>query len=79
MQNYTRRDFTKLALATVPAVGLAGALSPARLLAADTKPNSRFAGVQIGLNVPYSFGNPLMSGDEILANCVQLGFSLVSN
>jgi sugar phosphate isomerase/epimerase len=75
MQTYSRRDFTKLALATVPAVGLAGALSPTRLLAADAKPNSRFAGVQIGLNVPYSFGNPLMSGDDILANCVNLGFS----
>src|SRR5690606_4482243 len=31
----------------------------------------------IGLNVPYSFGNPLMSGDEILANCIQLGLSAV--
>jgi sugar phosphate isomerase/epimerase len=31
----------------------------------------------VGLNVPYSFGNPLMSGDEILKNCLQLGLSAV--
>ena len=41
------------------------------------KPNSKVAGVQLGLNVPYSFGNPLMSGDDILKNCVQLGLSAV--
>ena len=43
--------------------------------AAGAKPNSNVRGVQIGLNVPYSFQNPAMSGDEILANCVQLGLS----
>jgi sugar phosphate isomerase/epimerase len=32
-------------------------------------------GVQIGLNVPYSLKNPAMSGDDILASCVQLGIS----
>ena len=41
------------------------------------KPNSKVAGVQVGLNVPYSFGNPLMNGDEILRNCLQLGLSAV--
>ena len=31
----------------------------------------------MGLNVPYSFASPLMSGDDILKNCVQLGLSAV--
>jgi sugar phosphate isomerase/epimerase len=71
---YTRRDFTKLALAALPAAGLFTA-SPLR--GAAGKPDSKFAGVQIGLNVPYSFKNPAMSGDEILANCRKLGLSAV--
>ncbi len=70
---YTRRDFTKLSFA---ALAGAGALSVVdRLGAADAKPNSKIAGVQLGLNVPYSFGNPLMTGDEVLAACVKLGLS----
>ena len=79
MSTYTRRDFAKLALAAVPAAGALTALH--RLGAAEKpakpsgRPNSRVNGVQIGLNVPYSFGNPGMSGDEVLANCVQLGVS----
>lgn len=73
MTHYTRRDFTKLALAALPA---AGALSFAPSLhAASGKPNSKVRGVQIGLNVPYSFKNPAMDGDEVLANCVKLGLS----
>jgi sugar phosphate isomerase/epimerase len=81
MSSYTRRDFTKLALAALPAAGLLSAAGSLR--AADKpakgmgKPNSKVAGVQIGLNVPYSFKNPIMSGDEILENCVKLGFSAV--
>jgi len=45
--------------------------------ARPTKPNSKFAGVQIGLNVPYSFANGSMGGDDILRNCLQLGLSAV--
>jgi sugar phosphate isomerase/epimerase len=41
------------------------------------KPNSKFAGVQVGLNVPYSFASGSMSGDDILKNCLQLGLSAV--
>src|SRR5947199_8104309 len=51
-----------------------------RTSAAETtvgKPNSKFAGVQVGLNVPYSFANASMSGDDILNNCLQLGLSAV--
>lgn len=79
MKPHTRREFTKLSLAALPAAGLLSIMN--RLSAAEApaqpsgKPNSKMAGVQLGLNVPYSFGNPLMSGDDILKNCVQLGLS----
>ncbi len=73
---YTRREFTKLSLA---ALSGAGWLSWTSWLGAAErgKPNSKVAGVQLGLNVPYSFANPLMSGDDILRNCVQLDISAV--
>jgi hypothetical protein len=79
MMPSSRRDFAKISLAALTAA----ALSPrwGQLRAADApaaaagKPNSKYAGVQIGMNVPYSFGKNDMSGDEILTNCVQLGFS----
>lgn len=71
MTALSRRDFTKLALAA-SALPLAPALR-----AAATIPDSKVRGVQIGLNVPYSFRNPAMSGDEVLANCVKLGLSAV--
>lgn len=79
MLHYTRREFAKMSLAALPGAGLLSALN--RLRAAETpvrspgKPNSKVAGVQIGLNVPYSFSSPRMSGDDILKNCVQLGLS----
>ena len=77
----SRRTFTKLALAALPGANLLGVLN--QLSAAETpanppgKPNSKVAGVQIGLNVPYSFSVAQMSGDEILKNCIQLGLSAV--
>ena len=61
MTSYSRRDFARLALFGLPAARLLPAVRP------------RYAGVQIGLNVPYSFGNNNMSADEVLRNCVQLG------
>src|SRR6185503_6049627 len=75
MTPYTRRDFAKLALTALPAAGLVSMLRPAGAAESAAKPNSKVRGVQIGLNVPYSFKNPLMSGDETLKNCVQLGIS----
>jgi sugar phosphate isomerase/epimerase len=69
MSLHTRRDFTKLALTTLCSAS-------AGLRAAEAaKPNSKVNGVQLGLNVPYSFHEPLMTGDEILARCLQLGLS----
>jgi sugar phosphate isomerase/epimerase len=61
----TRRDLGKLAIAAIPA---------ARLLA---KQNSDWGGVQVGLNVPYSYGNNNMSADETIAKTVELGLSAV--
>lgn len=61
--NYTRRDIGKLALAAMPA---------ATLLA---KPNSKFGGVQIGINVPYSFRGMPGGADDILQYMTQLNLS----
>ncbi len=73
---YTRRELGKLALATLPAARLA--TGPLAVLdAAAAKPDSKVKGVQIGLNVPYDFGNNLMSGDEVLDNCLKLDVSAV--
>jgi sugar phosphate isomerase/epimerase len=79
MSSYTRREFAKLALAAIPAAGALSSLSSVRAASAGAtpKPNSRVAGVHIGLNVPYSFGEPTLSGQEILNRCVQLGLSAV--
>jgi sugar phosphate isomerase/epimerase len=50
---YTRREFGKLALASVPAVALAGN-AEALFGAMEAKPNSVFGGVQIGA-ITYSY------------------------
>jgi len=71
---YTRRELGKLALAGVPAAGIL--LKSGAGIAAG-KPNSKWAGVQVGLNVPYSFGNNMMTGDETLDRCLKLGVSAV--
>jgi sugar phosphate isomerase/epimerase len=66
-----------MALATLPAAGLAARPLDALAAVIAPKPNSKVAGVQIGLNVPYNFGNNLMSGDDVLDGCVKLGVSAV--
>src|SRR6476646_8473409 len=69
---YSRREFGKIALAGLPA---ALALESLPALAA-AKPNSKWAGVQVGMNVPYNFGTGnYTTGDEIISRCVQLGIS----
>src|SRR5438067_701749 len=81
MSRYTRREFVKLVSVAVPTASLfsiAKSLQAAETSAKSReKPNSKVAGVQIGLNVPYSFGVPGMSGDEVLEKCLQLGLSAV--
>ncbi len=63
--NLARRDFGKMVVA---------ALSASRLPA---KTNSKFGGVQIGINAPYSFHGAYSSGDECLAAMVKLNLSSV--
>lgn len=72
---YSRREFGKLALVGLPAATAWPSWTTA--LIAAPKPNSKWAGVQVGLNVPYSLGNNTMSGEETLSRCVQLGVSAV--
>jgi sugar phosphate isomerase/epimerase len=73
----TRRDFGRLALASVPLVS-AARLNAARTAQGAARPNSKWAGVQVGMNVPYNFGTGnYTSGDDILARTVQLGVSAV--
>ncbi|HTA69168.1 MAG TPA: TIM barrel protein [Bryobacteraceae bacterium] len=62
---YTRRALGKMALAALPV---------AKLMA---KPNSKFGGVQIGINMPYSMRNMSASGDEILDAMLQLGLNAI--
>src|SRR5436190_15846671 len=70
----TRRDLGKLFL-TVPAAGLLPRDVFAALAAA--KPDSKFAGVQIGMNVPYNYGGRTMPIDEVIAKTAQLNVSAV--
>jgi sugar phosphate isomerase/epimerase len=72
---YTRRQFGTIALAGLPSglllrPGLAGGGF------VQAKPNSKWAGVQVGMNVPYNFkaGN-YMTADDIIAKCRKLGVS----
>ena len=61
---YTRRDLGKLALAAVPATLLA-------------KPNSKWGGVQVGINVPYSYRGLPGTADDILKYTTGLGLSAI--
>jgi sugar phosphate isomerase/epimerase len=74
---YTRREVGKLALSVLPAASLASIAKPEGAAAQTARPDSNFSGVQIGLNVPYSLGNNLISGDETLEACTKLGVSAV--
>jgi sugar phosphate isomerase/epimerase len=71
---YTRREFAALA-AALPATCLLPATAAAQ--APVVRPNSKWAGVQVGLNVPYNYGNNNMPIDQVLANTVALGVSAV--
>jgi sugar phosphate isomerase/epimerase len=71
---YTRRELGKLML-TLPVAGLL----PRDVFAGfQAKPDSKWAGVQVGLNVPYNFGGSRDVPDgEVLAKTLQLGVSAV--
>jgi sugar phosphate isomerase/epimerase len=69
----TRREFGRLA-AAVPAAALAGA--GGLTWAQAERPVSKWAGVQVGLNVPYSFGTGNnISGEDLLRRIVEVGIS----
>lgn len=59
----TRRDFGKIAVAALPAVPLLA------------KPDSKWDGVQVGINAPYSFHGVANTYDEVLAAMVKLDLS----
>ncbi len=61
---FTRRALGKFALAALPASLLA-------------KPNSRFGGVQVGINAPYSFHGLPAGADDVQKYLVDLGLSAV--
>jgi sugar phosphate isomerase/epimerase len=70
--NFTRRDFAKQAVASLPA-SAALFQFPARLLAA---PNSKINGVQIG-TITYSFKKDVKKPDEIIPDLVKIGLNSV--
>jgi sugar phosphate isomerase/epimerase len=77
MPQYTRREIAKLTLAGLPSAGLL--LRPGSALGSPSaKANSTWAGVEVGMNVPYSFGTrTTMTGEDVLEKCVQLNVSTV--
>jgi hypothetical protein len=56
----------RLALAALPSAA-----------ALQGKPNSKWGGVEIGINAPYSYGNVNMGAQETLDKTLQLGLSAV--
>jgi len=74
---YTRRELGKLALTALPVSGILGTRALAGPVVQGGRPNSTFAGVRVGLNVPYNFGGRTMPGGETLERCLTLGASHV--
>jgi sugar phosphate isomerase/epimerase len=70
--DYTRRDLGRLMLTSLPLA----TLFP-RMGFGAAKPNSVFAGVTVGMNVPYNFGVRAMPVDEVIAKTAQLNVSAV--
>ena len=84
----TRRDLGKLAVAAIPGAELFSTVRAQTTLPEPelfnalrsqrgAKPNSKFAGVQIGMNVPYNFGGRDMNPDELLDRLLKLNVSAV--
>src|SRR5262252_4579297 len=67
---YNRREAGKLGLC---ALGLLTPIGFSQTAFSQSKPNSKWAGVQVGLNVPYNFGGRTMNAGEIVDRCVRLG------
>jgi sugar phosphate isomerase/epimerase len=71
----TRREFGRVALAGAPAVGMLLRRDVAGAAAVQGAANlSRYSGVQLGLNVPYSFGTGNnISAEDLLKRIVEVG------
>jgi len=71
----SRREFGRVALASAPAIGALLRGSPAAAAGGQTPPSlSRWAGVQVGLNVPYSLGTGNnISAEDLLKRVVEVG------
>ena len=65
-----RREAGRLA---VSALSLLTPVGFSRIASSQSKLNSRWAGVQVGLNVPYNFGSRSMNAGEIIERSVHLG------
>lgn len=70
--DYTRREIGRLVLTSLPLA----AVLPRNARAAD-KPNSTFAGVTVGMNVPYNFGVRTMPAAEVIGKTTALNVSAV--
>ena len=74
----TRREFGRVALVGLPAVGATLRGSVGAAAAQTGAPMSRWGGVQIGLNVPYSLGlGNNLAAEEVLKHLVDLGIGSV--
>ncbi|HUP04139.1 MAG TPA: sugar phosphate isomerase/epimerase [Bryobacteraceae bacterium] len=62
--SYTRRHLGALVFGALPAARLFGAT-----------PNSKWGGVQVGINVPYSYGDNKLNAEETLRDTLQLGLN----
>ena len=77
MTRQTRREWGRRALAGLPVMCSLPEIG--RVFAAPAaKPGSTWAGVLVGMNVPYNFGTrTTMSAEDVLEKCIQLGVSTV--
>ena len=73
MSTYSRRDFGKLALGSLPAASLIARTSA--VVAFQTKPNSVWGGVPFGIFAPYRFGPEASDLDGALKALVKFGVS----
>jgi sugar phosphate isomerase/epimerase len=70
---YTRRDFGRIALASVPVAGLV--VQPEALFGLQAKPNSTWGGVPFGIFAPYRFGPEASDFEGALKALVKFGVS----
>jgi sugar phosphate isomerase/epimerase len=74
---YPRRELLKLGLSALPLGHLLSRPGAALAAPLGTAPDSRIAGVQIGIIAPYAFRGTAESAEEILAAVVKLGIDAV--